>query len=161
MELTPEDGAVHPIDGTSGFVPNWTAKGTQALDSPHRVRPGEALAGPAGVDNAYQVPAVEDLVGQFGEVAGSMPKVYSTQPRMFPLAQPGRHDAEARQDSASPDSRGETRPNLLRRRGFWPSGFRWSLKHSSTTAMRAACTIRRHWARPARWRPDFTCAGQD
>ena len=91
MDLTPEDGAVHPVDGTSGFVPDWTAKGTQALDSPHRVRPGEALAGPAGVDNAYQVPALEDLVGQFGEVTGSTPKKQRNTPARKSPSENGRN----------------------------------------------------------------------
>lgn len=59
------------------------------------------------MDDAYQVFDNGDLAGQFGEVTGSMPKVYSTHSRMFPLAQPGRHDAEAGQGSASPDSRGK------------------------------------------------------
>jgi hypothetical protein len=106
VDLTPKDGARDPIAGQSGYVPGWTAKGhpgywgygwyrirVQVL-----ARPGQklALAGPADVDDAYQFFDNGELAGHFGNFTGSRLEIYSTQPRMFPLAQQGAQgDSEA------------------------------------------------------------------
>src|SRR3984957_19665073 len=99
VDLTPKDGAFNPIEGTSGYVPGWTAKGHPGywgyawyrIRVQVQARPGAALAlaGPADVDDAYQVFSNGELAGHFGDFSGSKPKVYYTQPKMFPLAQPG------------------------------------------------------------------------
>ena len=98
VDLTPKDGAVDPISGQSGYVPGWTAKGHPGYFGYawYRIRvqvqaqPGQklALAGPADVDDAYQVFDNGELAGHFGDFNGSKPEVYCTQPKMFPLPQP-------------------------------------------------------------------------
>ena len=114
--LTPKDGAVDPNGGISGYVPGWTAKGHPGYSGYAwyrirvrvRARPGEALAlaGPAIVDDAYQVFDNGALVGHFGDFAGRNPVVYYTQPKMFPLQQPGSHDDGTGPDRTGPDGTG-------------------------------------------------------
>jgi Stage II sporulation protein E (SpoIIE) len=110
VDLTPKDGAFDPNNGTSGYVPGWTAKGHPGyfgyawyrIKVRVRARAGAelALAGPANVDDAYQVFSNGVLAGHFGDFNGSKPVVYYTQPKMFPLAPPGN----------SGDGPGETNP---------------------------------------------------
>jgi hypothetical protein len=52
-----------------------------------QARPGAALslAGPADLDDAYQVFDNGRLAGHFGDFTHSKPIVYYTQPKMFPL----------------------------------------------------------------------------
>jgi hypothetical protein len=106
VDLTPKDGAFDPTEGLSGYVPGWTAKGhpgyfgyawyrirVQVLTQPGRARQGEALAlaGPADVDDAYQVFNNAELAGHFGDFTGGKPVAYNTQPKMFRLAPAGSH----------------------------------------------------------------------
>jgi hypothetical protein len=135
VDLTPKDGAFDPIGGTSGYVPGWTAKGHPGyfgyawyrLRVQVQVRPGEALAlvGPADVDDAYQVFENGELAGHFGNFSGGKPVVYFTQPKMFPLSQPGSHDAGAGPAGTRSDGDWPTRVcarfGLLAMDGAWNS----------------------------------------
>ena len=99
VDLTPREGANDPISGMSGYVPGWTAKGhrDQWGYAWYRIRvhltaplgTKLALAGPADVDDAYQVFDSGRQVGNFGQFAGHRPKIYFTQPMMFQLAPSG------------------------------------------------------------------------
>jgi hypothetical protein len=103
VDLTPKDGAIDPMGGLSGYVPGWTSKGHPGYwgYAWYRIRvrvrarqsEGLALAGPADVDDAYQVFDNGELVGHFGDFTGGRPETYSTRPRMFSLPQPGSHGA--------------------------------------------------------------------
>ncbi len=104
VDLTPKNGSFDPVSGQSGYAPGWTAKGHPGYFGYawYRIRvqvqaqPGQklALAGPADVDDAYQVFSNGQPAGHFGDFAGGKPAVYYTQPKMFPLPQPaGRDDA--------------------------------------------------------------------
>jgi len=113
VDLTPKDAAGDPISGQSGYVPGWTAKGHPGTSgfAWYRIRvqvqaqPGKqlALAGPADVDDAYQVFNDGELVGQFGSFTGSKPLAYDTQPKEFPLSQPGSQRGETGLDGAGSD----------------------------------------------------------
>ena len=73
VDLTPKAGADDPIAGLTGYVPGWTARDTPATwgYAWYRIRvrletpPGQklALAGPANVDDAYQVFDNGELAG--------------------------------------------------------------------------------------------------
>jgi hypothetical protein len=104
VDLTPKDGAFDPFTGQSGYVPGWTAKGHPGyfgyawyrIRIRLQARAGQelALAGPADVDDAYQVFDNGELAGHFGDFRGGKPVVYYAKPKMFPLAQPGSAGAE-------------------------------------------------------------------
>ena len=93
MDLTAPPGAHDDDVGLSGFIPGWTAKGHSnysgyawyrmkvSLDS----LPGNnlALAAPSAVDDAYQLFMNGSLSGSAGNFSGTVPIVYSIQPRMF------------------------------------------------------------------------------
>lgn len=95
VDLTPREGATDPTSGVSGYVPGWTAKGHPGYwgYAWYRMRvrvnapPGEklALAGPADLDDAYQLFANGTLLGSFGDFSPSRPVVYYAQPMMFAL----------------------------------------------------------------------------
>jgi serine phosphatase RsbU (regulator of sigma subunit) len=114
VDLTPKNGAISANAGLSGYVPGWTAKGHPGYWGYAwyrirvRVRAGQgqglALAGPANVDDAYQVFDNGELAGHFGDFAGSEPEVYYTQPKMFRLPQPGSHDAPGRDGTGSDET---------------------------------------------------------
>ncbi|MGA2561650.1 MAG: hypothetical protein ABSF17_18425, partial [Terracidiphilus sp.] len=97
VDLTPKDGAIDPITGLPGYVPGWTAKGHPGyfgyawyrIRVQVHARQGAevALAGPANVDDGYQVFDDGELAGHFGNFTGSKPIVYFNQPKMFPLPQ--------------------------------------------------------------------------
>ncbi len=97
VNLTPGHGAVDPIAGLSGYVPGWTTRGHSGYwgYAWYRIRvhvealPGEklAMAGPTDMDDAYQAFSNGELAGQFGDFRASHPKVFYTQPVMFPLPQ--------------------------------------------------------------------------
>ncbi len=101
VDLTPQAGSFDPYDGSSGYVPGWTAKGHPGywgwawyrIRVQTAARPGEklALAGPSDVDDAYQVFANGKLLGSFGKFRGQglRPVVYETEPMMFFLPQAG------------------------------------------------------------------------
>ncbi len=118
VDLTPKNGAISANAGLSGYVPGWTAKGHPGyfgyawyrIRVQVRAQSGQklALAGPANVDDAYQVFDNGELAGHFGNFAGSKPEVYYTQPKMFPLQQPGSHDAATGRDGTGSD---ETAPD--------------------------------------------------
>jgi hypothetical protein len=77
VDLTPKAGSFDPTIGLSDYVPGWTAKGHPGywgyawyrIRVNTAARPGEklALAGPADVDDAYQVFANGTLLGSFGK----------------------------------------------------------------------------------------------
>jgi hypothetical protein len=95
VDLTPKDGAFDPSTGVSGYVPGWTAKGHPGYSGYAwyliRVRcQGEgsspmALAGPADVDDAYQVFSDGKLLGAFGDFSAGEPVFYYAQPAQFQL----------------------------------------------------------------------------
>lgn len=118
VDLKPKDLAIDPITGLPGYVPGWTAKGHPGyfgyawyrIRVQVQARQGAelALAGPADVDDGYQVFDDGELVGHFGNFTGNKPIVYFNQPKMFPLAQArsretGTGQDRARQDGARPD----------------------------------------------------------
>jgi hypothetical protein len=116
VDLAPKDGAIDPTGGLSGFVPGWTAKGHPGyfgyawyrIRVQVQARPGAelALAGPANVDDAYQVFDNGELAGHFGGFTGKQPVAYDTQPKMFPLTQAGSYDSGAGRDGAGSDGTG-------------------------------------------------------
>lgn len=95
VDLTPAEGAHDADVGLSGYVPGWAAKGHAnysgfawyrlhlSIDSP----PGEklALAGPADVDDAYQLFIDGQLLGGAGDFSRPTPVILSVQPRKFLL----------------------------------------------------------------------------
>jgi hypothetical protein len=95
MDLTAPPRAHDDDVGLSGYIPGWTAKGHSnysgyawyrlkvSLDS----LPGNnlALAAPPAVDDAYQLFINGSLLGSAGNFSGTIPIVYSIQPRMFLL----------------------------------------------------------------------------
>jgi Stage II sporulation protein E (SpoIIE) len=94
MDLTPKAGSVDPAYGTSGFVPGWTSQGFPKVDGYawYRLRlrvsdPGQQLwlKMPNDVDDAYQVYANGQYVGQFGRFSPSGVAVYSARTASFPL----------------------------------------------------------------------------
>jgi len=95
IDLTAPPGAHDDDVGLSGYIPGWTAKGHSnysgyawyrlkvSLDS----LPSNnlALAAPPAVDDAYQLFINGSLLGSAGNFSGTVPIVYSIQPRMFLL----------------------------------------------------------------------------
>lgn len=164
VDLTPKDGDMNPLTGMSGYVPGWTAKGHPDYwgYAWYRIRvqvqawPGQqlALAGPADVDNAYQVIDNGELAGQFGDFTGTNPKIYYAEPKVFPLPQAGRHTAAPGPNGSAPDGTtpGESTRVLAFR--LWMSPY--SLINEPDVG---ACTPRRCRARSAQWRPPTRCAG--
>ena len=118
VDLTPKEGVINPIMGLAGYGPGWTAKGHPGYFGYawYRIRvqvqawPGEALAlaGPADVDDAYQLFDNGELAGHFGDFIGSKPTTYYRQPKMFPLAQQGSHGLATGQDRADQDGTGSS-----------------------------------------------------
>jgi hypothetical protein len=117
VDLTPKDGATDPIDGTSGYVSGWTAKGHPGYFGYawYRIRvqvlqaqPADslALAGPADVEDGYQVFDNGVLTGYFGDFTGSRPVVYFTKPKMFLLVNPESHETGPGQDRAGKNGTG-------------------------------------------------------
>jgi len=98
VDLTPESGSHGPVMGDTRYVPGWTAKGHAGYwgYAWYRIRlnletqPGEklALAGPAEVDDAYEVFFNGARLGSFGQFTASRPVTYYNQPMMFPIPQP-------------------------------------------------------------------------
>lgn len=97
VDLTPPKGSFDPISGLPGYVPGWTAKGHKGYWGYgwYRLRlqvtgqPGTlAMAGPADVDDAYQLFANDKLVGSLGRFPNDRgaPVVYYSQPTMFHLS---------------------------------------------------------------------------
>jgi hypothetical protein len=117
VDLKPKDGAIDPIVGLSGYVPGWTAKGHPGyfgyawyrIRVQVQARQGAelALAGPADVDDGYQVFDDGELVGHFGNFTGSKPMVYFNQPKMFALAQGRSRETGTGQDKTGQDRTGQ------------------------------------------------------
>jgi hypothetical protein len=111
VDLRPESPAIDPIAGFSGYVPGWTTKGHPGywgyawyrIRVQVQTRTGQqlALAGPADVDDAYQVFDNGELAGHFGNFDGRKPVVYFTQPKMFRLPEAGSNGAEAGPDEST------------------------------------------------------------
>ncbi|MGD0911061.1 MAG: SpoIIE family protein phosphatase [Terracidiphilus sp.] len=103
VDLTPKVGAVDPLSGESSYVPGWAVRGHPGYwgYAWYRIRvhveaqAGQklALAGPANIDDVYQVFANGGLVGHFGSFKNNPPTTYYTQPMMFLL--PGQGDSGA------------------------------------------------------------------
>ena len=95
VDLSAPPGAHDGDVGLSGYIPGWTAKGHSnyagyawyrlkvSLDS----LPGNllAFAAPTAVDDAYQLFINGSLAGSAGDFSGTIPNIYSIQPRMFLL----------------------------------------------------------------------------
>jgi hypothetical protein len=81
LDLTSVSGATDPLVGAAGYVTGWTAKGHRGYSGYawYRIhvrltaQSGDnlALAGPADVDDGYQVFANGILLGSFGNFSGS------------------------------------------------------------------------------------------
>ena len=99
VDLTPKGGKVDPLSGMTGYVPGWTVMGHPGywgyawyrIRVQVQARPDEslALAGPANVDDIYQVFVNGEDVGQFGRFTGKTPTAFYTQPMMFPMPEKG------------------------------------------------------------------------
>jgi hypothetical protein len=95
VDLTSAPGAHDADVGLTGYVPGWTARGHAGYSGYawYRIRLSAtapagatlALAGPTDVDDAYQVFFDGYLLGGIGDFSATLPKVYATQPRVFPL----------------------------------------------------------------------------
>ncbi|HWE84423.1 MAG TPA: PP2C family protein-serine/threonine phosphatase [Terracidiphilus sp.] len=96
VDLTPATGALNPINGMSGNVPGWTARGHAGYwgYAWYRIHvriesaPGVdlALAAPGQVDDAYQLFDDGSYVGAFGNFSSRRPRINYAQPMMFPLS---------------------------------------------------------------------------
>lgn len=97
-DLAPKAGSIDPAYETPGFVPGWTARGYPNLQGYawYRLRvrvtdPGQSLwlKMPNDVDDAYQVYANGQYVGQFGRFSPNHITIYSAHSFSFPLPSPG------------------------------------------------------------------------
>jgi hypothetical protein len=94
VDLTPT-GEIDPFQGIFASVPGWGKRGHPGYwgYAWYRIRvrveapPGErlALAGPANVDDAYQLFLNGALLGSFGRFSEGRPKIYYAEPMQFPL----------------------------------------------------------------------------
>jgi len=91
VDLTPRGaGTADP-----NYVPGWTAQGHRdhwgygwyrlQLDIDSNTSKRLALAGPASVDDAYEVYANGKRLGSFGDFRNGRPVTYYSQPMIFPL----------------------------------------------------------------------------
>ena len=95
VDLTPEAGSFNPITGIMGAVPGWTERGHPDYWGYgwYRIRVqvktgadvSLALAGPAEVDDAYQVFDNGVYFGAFGNFSKTPPVINYAQPMMFSL----------------------------------------------------------------------------
>jgi len=95
MDLTAPAGAHDDDVGLSGFIPGWRAKGHSNYSGYawYRIKVSSdsltgnklALAAPPAVDDAYQLFINGSLLGNAGDFSGTVPIIYSIQPRMFLL----------------------------------------------------------------------------
>jgi hypothetical protein len=95
MDLTAPPG-VHDDDvGLSDFIPGWTSNGHPnysgyawyRMKIPVHSLPGDelAFAAPPAVDDAYQLFINGSFIGGIGDFSGTVPIIYSIQPRMYVL----------------------------------------------------------------------------
>jgi hypothetical protein len=97
VDLTPKSEAQNPITGVSGYVPGWTARGHAGYwgYAWYRIRVRIesrpdlklALAGPASVDDAYEVYDNGAFAGNFGEFSHGHFAFYYSRPMIFQLPQ--------------------------------------------------------------------------
>jgi hypothetical protein len=100
VDLTPPPGSYDPFLGSSGFVPGWTVLGDPGYSGyawyrlnvnvqydPGLSQGGLAIKMPDNVDDAYQVYANGQLIGEFGHFSKSRVTAYTTLPRTFALPQ--------------------------------------------------------------------------
>jgi len=95
VDLTPKSGSFNPITGIPDSVPGWTSRGHAGywgyawyrIHINVDVAPGVtlALAGPAEVDDAYQVFDNGVYFGEFGNFSGKQPIINYAQPMLFSL----------------------------------------------------------------------------
>jgi len=98
MDLTPPPGSYDPVSGIGGFVPGWTTKGFPKLTGYawYRMRvnvvsnsgsevPPLAIRMPEDVDDAYQVYANGQYIGEFGRFSAKGVTFINAQPRAFAL----------------------------------------------------------------------------
>jgi hypothetical protein len=99
MDLTPPEGSYDPITGASGFTPGWTSHGYPKLigyawyrihvnvqnDTGSANPQPLALTMPLNFDDAYQVFANGQLIGEFGDFRKADAVFYNSQPRRFEL----------------------------------------------------------------------------
>jgi hypothetical protein len=100
QDLTPPPGSYDPINGASGFIPGWTAQGYPNLTryAWYRLRvnveniapsggepPTLSILMPESVDDAYQVFANGQYLGEFGHFSRDGVMFINSQPRAFSL----------------------------------------------------------------------------
>ena len=98
LDLTPPAGSFNAATGTSGFVPGWTRQGHPGYAGfawyrfRVQLQPGNAnsptqlaLKMPARFEDAYQVFANGQFIGEFGHFTAAGLKMYANQPRAFSL----------------------------------------------------------------------------
>jgi hypothetical protein len=95
MDLTLPRGSYDPYVGSSGFVPGWTVRGYPGysgfawyrlrVNLRDPVEGGLALKMPQNVDDAYQVYANGQFLGDFGRFSSKGVTDFVSQPRTFPL----------------------------------------------------------------------------
>ena len=95
IDLTPPPNSIDRATGMPGFVPGWSSKGHPGYSGYAWYRlqikldpqPNQklALAGPADIDDAFQVFANGTLLGSFGKFSGHHPLSYAVQPSLFPV----------------------------------------------------------------------------
>jgi hypothetical protein len=94
VDLTPPPGSFDPSLGIKGFAPGWTKRGYPDLTefawyrlSLNITNPGQQLwlKMSDDVDDAYEVYANGQFVGQFGQFAPDGVSFYISQPASFPL----------------------------------------------------------------------------
>jgi hypothetical protein len=97
MDFAPQNDRFDLTAGPGSFVPGWTAKGFSNLTGYawYRLRvrvanPGQSvsLKMPADFDDAYQVYANGQFVGQFGRFESSPPTFFMSRPEVFALPPP-------------------------------------------------------------------------
>jgi signal transduction histidine kinase len=91
VDLTPRGAST----ADPNYVPGWTAQGHRGhwgygwyrlqLDVDSNTSKRLALAGPASVDDAYEVYANGKRLGSFGDFRNDRPVTYYSQPMIFPL----------------------------------------------------------------------------
>lgn len=95
MDLTPPQGSRDPYIGSGGFVPGWTVHGYPGysgfawyrlrVNLQNPVEGGLALKLPQDVDDAYQVYANGQFIGDFGRFSRSGVTDFVAQPRTFTI----------------------------------------------------------------------------
>ncbi len=95
MDLTAPPGAHDDDVGLSGFIPGWTSKGHANYSgyawyrmkvSVRGLTGNElALAAPPAVDDVYQLFINGSFTGGIGDFSGTVPIIYSIQPRLYLL----------------------------------------------------------------------------